>query len=206
MKSSISAKIPTELYDKVQEAIKEKKYTSNTECIIEGLNLLLRNPTQENTEIESLLQEKEKEIQNMQEEVNRSKGEIQVLQGEVNRSKGEIQVLQGEVNRSKEEVNRSKEEYTRQIKDIESASREKSAEILRLQKTIQELPDRSEFAELKGLFEGKLQVIEEKDKRIEDLSKEVERLDMFAHYFKNVDIKQIEAPAAEKKKPWYKIW
>ena len=81
MKSSISAKIPTELYDKVQEAIKEKKYTSNTECIIEGLNLLLRNPTQENTEIESLLQEKEKEIQNMQEEVNRSKGEIQVLQG-----------------------------------------------------------------------------------------------------------------------------
>jgi Arc/MetJ-type ribon-helix-helix transcriptional regulator len=114
MKSSISAKIPTELYDKVQEAIKEKKYTSNTECIIEGLNLLLRNPTQENTEIESLLQEKEKEIQNMQ-----------------------------------EEVNRSKEEYTRQIKDIESASREKSAEILRLQKTIQELPDRSEFAELK---------------------------------------------------------
>lgn len=193
MKSSISAKIPTELYDKVQEAIKEKKYTSNTECIIEGLNLLLRNPTQENTEIESLLQEKEKEIQNMQEEVNRSKGEIQVLQGEVNRSK-------------EEEVNRSKEEYTRQIKDIESASREKSAEILRLQKTIQELPDRSEFAELKGLFEGKLQVIEEKDKRIEDLSKEVERLDMFAHYFKNVDIKQIEAPAAEKKKPWYKIW
>ncbi|MGB9131098.1 MAG: hypothetical protein WCB90_00565 [Methanosarcina sp.] len=192
MKSSISAKIPTELYDKVQEAIKEKKYTSNTECIIEGLNLLLRNPTQENTEIESLLQEKEKEIQNMQEEVNRSKGEIQVLQGEVNRSK--------------EEVNRSKEEYTRQIKDIESASREKSAEILRLQKTIQELPDRSEFAELKGLFEGKLQVIEEKDKRIEDLSKEVERLDMFAHYFKNVDIKQIEAPAAEKKKPLYKIW
>ncbi len=192
MKSSISAKIPTELYDKVQEAIKENKYTSNTECIIEGLNLLLRNPIQENSEIESLLQEKEKEIQNMQEEVNRSKGEIQVLQGEVNRSK--------------EEVNRSKEEYTRQIKDIESASREKSAEILRLQKTIQELPDRSEFAELKGLFEGKLQVIEEKDKRIEDLSKEVERLDMFAHYFKNVDIKQIEAPAAEKKKPWYKIW
>lgn len=185
MKSSISAKIPTELYDKVQEAIKEKKYTSNTECIIEGLGLLLRNPTQENTEIESLLQEKEKEIQNIQEEVNRSKEEIQVLQGE---------------------VNRSKEEYTRQIKDIESTSREKSAEILRLQKTIQELPDRSEFAELKGLYEGKLQVIEEKDKRIEDLSKEVERLDMFAHYFKNVEVKQIEAPGAVKVKPWYKFW
>ena len=128
------------------------------------------------------------------------------MQEEVNRSKEEIQVLQGEVNRSKEEVNRSKEEYTRQIKDIESTSREKSAEILRLQKTIQELPDRSEFAELKGLYEGRLQVIEEKDRRIEALEREVSRLDMFAHYFKNVDVKQIEAPAAEKSKAWWKFW
>ena len=60
MKSSISAKIPTELYDKVQEAIKEKKYTSNTECIIEGLNLLLRNPTQENTEIKAYYRRRKK--------------------------------------------------------------------------------------------------------------------------------------------------
>ena len=47
MKSSISAKIPTELYEEVQAAIKEEKYTSNTECIIEGLNLLLCNPAEE---------------------------------------------------------------------------------------------------------------------------------------------------------------
>jgi hypothetical protein len=33
MKSSISAKIPTELYEEVQAVIKEEKYTSNTECI-----------------------------------------------------------------------------------------------------------------------------------------------------------------------------
>src|SRR5665647_530779 len=105
MKSSISAKIPTELYEEVQGAIKEKKYTSNTECIIEGLNLLLCNPDQENTEDKDLLQEKEKEIQN--------------LQNEVNRSKGEIQVLQEEVKRSTEEVRRSKEGYINQIKSLE---------------------------------------------------------------------------------------
>ena len=95
MKSSISAKIPTELYVEVQGAIKEKKYTSNTECIIEGLNLLLRNPDQENTENDDLLQEKETEIQN----------------------------LQNEVNRSKEEVKRSKEDYINQIKSLEEKLR-----------------------------------------------------------------------------------
>ena len=98
MKSSISAKIPTELYDKVQEAIKEKNYTSNTECIIEGLTLLLCNPAQEDTDYKSLLQEKEDEIQNLHKEVNCSKEEIHTLQ---------------------EEVKRSKEEYIGQIKSLE---------------------------------------------------------------------------------------
>lgn len=60
MKSSISAKIPTELYEEVQDAIKAEKYTSNTECIIEGLTLLLRNPDQGDTESKALLQEKKK--------------------------------------------------------------------------------------------------------------------------------------------------
>ena len=116
MKSSISANIPTELYEEVQAAIKTEKYTNNTECIIEGLTLLLCNPDQEDIEIKTLLQEKEKEIQNMQNEVNRSKEEIQALQEEVIRSKGEV-------NRSKEEVNRSIEEYIGQIKSLEDKLR-----------------------------------------------------------------------------------
>jgi hypothetical protein len=29
---------------------------------------------------------------------------------------------------------------------------------------------------------------------------------MFAHYFKNVDVKRIEAPAVEKSKAWWKFW
>ena len=185
MKSSISAKIPTELYVEVQGAIKEKKYTSNTECIIEGLNLLLRNPEQENTEDKDLLQEKEKEIQN--------------LQNEVNRSKGEIQVLQEEVKRSKEEVKRSKEDYINQIKSLEEKLRT--------------APDPVELAKVQAHLEGINRLLEEKEERIKNLNreveglhKEVERLDMFAHYFKSVEVKQIEAPAPEKVKPWYKFW
>jgi predicted transcriptional regulator len=96
------------------------------------------------------------------------------------------------------------EEKDTQIKDLESASREKYAEILRLQNVIQETPDLVELAEIKGLYEGKMQVIEEKNKRIEALEREISRLDIFAHYFKNVDVKQIEAPA--EKKPWWQFW
>jgi Arc/MetJ-type ribon-helix-helix transcriptional regulator len=65
----------------------------------------------------------------------------------------------------------------------------------------------------RATFEGIQRLTEEKDKRIVDLTreveglkKEVERLDMFAHYFKSVDVKQIEAPVAERVRPWWKFW
>lgn len=67
-------------------------------------------------------------------------------------------------------------------------------------------PDPLELAKTQGHLEGLQRLIEEKDKRIEDLTREVSRLDMFAHYFKNVEVKQIEAPTAEKVKPWWKFW
>src|SRR5271157_5969483 len=118
MKSSISAKIPTELYEEVQAAIKEEKYKSNTECIIEGLILLLHNQDQEDSELNILLQEKEKEIQDLQEEVNRSK----------------------------EEVKRSKEGYTGQIKSLEEKLKVAPdiAEFSRLQARAEDLHDHNE--------------------------------------------------------------
>ena len=182
MKSSISAKIDTELYEEVQAAIKAEKYTSNTECIIEGLNLLLRKPDQEDSEVELLLQEKEKEIKNMQEEVNRSKAEIQVLQEEVKRSK--------------EEVNRSKEDYTRQIKGLRS-------EIERLSISLQEAPDPVELVKLQTENEGLKMVLEERNKRIEEISNHYENISSFANHFKSVEPKLLEAPAEQRaKKPF----
>jgi len=53
-------------------------------------------------------------------------------------------------------------------------------------------------------YDGIQRLTEEKDKRIEDLTKEVEMLNVFAHYFKTVEPKQIEAPA--EKKQWWKFW
>jgi DNA repair ATPase RecN len=86
-------------------------------------------------------------------------------------------------------------------------------EISRLKESLSNSPDPVELAEVRAHFEGLQRLTEEKDKRIKDLiqevedkRKEVERLDMFAHYFKSVEVKQIEAPAAEKKKPFWKFW
>lgn len=103
------------------------------------------------------------------------------------------------------------EEAQKQIKDLEFVSREKNTEIQRLQKVIQEAPDPVELAEVRAHFNGLQKLLDEKDKRIGDLTREIEglketnnTLNVFAHYFKSVDFKQIETPAVEKKRPWYK--
>jgi len=181
MKSSISAKIPTELYEEVQEAIKAKKYTSNTECIIKGLNLLLSNPDQEGTEDKQILKEKEKKIQNLQEEVNCSKVEIQSLLEEVKRSKGEL--------------NRSEENHISQIKSLEEK--------------LNAAPDLGEFSRLQARFEELQNHKETLKKELEKTERDKEDLKTtYNNYFLQVQTlinqKAIEAPGS--KKPWYKFW
>jgi hypothetical protein len=78
-------------------------------------------------------------------------------------------------------------------------------EIERLTNIIDKAPDPVELAEMKGNFTGMQRLLEEKDKRIQDLTREVETLNVFAHYFKNVEVKQIEAPG-EKKKSFWMFW
>lgn len=87
------------------------------------------------------------------------------------------------------------------------------AQVKTLEEKLSKAPDPVELAEVRAHFEGLQRLTEEKDKRINDLTREVEglqkqveTLNVFAHYFKSVEVKQIEAPAPEKKKPWWKIW
>jgi len=176
MKSSISAKIPTELYEEIQGAIKAEKYTSNTECIIEGVTLLLRNPTQEDSKTQTLLQQKEKEIQN--------------LQNEVNCSKVEVQTLHEEVKRSKDEVSRSKEEYSRQIKSLED-------------KLIVS-PDPSELAQLRARSEELERHIETLKKELDDI-KAIHNNYMLQMQTL-INQRALEPPTAEKRKPFWKFW
>jgi|SRR5271157_1361050 len=73
-----------------------------------------------------------------------------------------------------------------------------------LDSVVQEL--RHELDVAKTAYDGTQRLIEEKDKRIDDLTREVETLNVFAHYFKATDVKQIESPEAIKVKPWWKFW
>jgi hypothetical protein len=72
-------------------------------------------------------------------------------------------------------------------------------EIRRLTIALQGSPEPVELAEIRAHFGGLQKLLEEKDKSIERLEREVETLNVFAHYFKNVDVKKLEAPAVEKK-------
>lgn len=137
----------------------------------------------------------EKLLCNTQEE---TQDNIEILQ----EMEGELQKLQSEI-QANYAIIQSKDT---ELQNYKTVLQNKENEIQRLQSVIQEAPDPLELAEMKGRFTGMQKVIEEKDKRIEALEREVSRLDMFAHYFKNVEVKQIEAPAAEKVKPWWKFW
>jgi hypothetical protein len=85
-------------------------------------------------------------------------------------------------------------------------------EIERLTITLQETPDPVELAEVKAYFEGlqmlleeRERLLEERNNRINDLTREVEDIRGFAHYFKNVEVKQIEAPTEQKVKKSFLI-
>lgn len=137
----------------------------------------------------------EKLLDNTQEEAQNS---IIVLQEKEHK----IQKLQNEIQTKCTEIQNKDTE----IQNYKNVLQNKENEIQKLQNVIQEAPDPLELAEMKGNFTGMQKLLEEKDKRIEDLTREIETLNLFAHYFKNIEVKQIEAPAAEKKRAWYKLW
>jgi chromosome segregation ATPase len=106
----------------------------------------------------------------------------------------------------KEEIEKIQERHNQDITGYEENIKALNVEIARLKEVLSNAPDPAELADIKARFEERQRLTEEKDKRIEALEREVSRLDMFAHYFKNVDVKQIEAPAASKVKPRWKFW
>ena len=91
-------------------------------------------------------------------------------------------------------------------KQLEDAQKQ----IIILNERLSKAPDPIELTEVMTRSEGMQKLLEEKDKRIIDLTREVEGLQKhndtlsgLTHYFKSVEVKQIEAPAAERR-PWYK--
>jgi predicted RNase H-like nuclease (RuvC/YqgF family) len=118
--------------------------------------------------------------------------------------------IQEEIRKYQEEIGRCQETI---IPNLEKQIIEAQNQVKDIENKLKGAPDPIELADIRARYEGLQVLLEEKDKRINDLTREVEGLkdgkktmEEFAHYFKSSEIKQIEAPAAEKKKPWYKIW
>jgi len=142
----VNAKIPKPLHDKLLEAVNSNKFKDKTDCITQGLEIILGNTHQESPPEENVIQEYENEIQKVQAEL-----------------------------------------------------RENYAKIEELQNEIKKLPHSSEVA---ARLEGMQALLEEKDKRINDLTREAETLNVFAQYFRSSEVKQIEG----EKRKWWRFW
>lgn len=149
-----------------------------------------------NDKTDCIIQALEKLLNNTEEG---AQDNINILQEKEN----EIQNLQSEI-QTKYSVIQSKDT---EIQNYKNVLQNKEDEIHRLQGVLQEAPDPLELVKLKERNEGLNLLIEEKNKRIEELTQYKEDMGVFANYFKSHEPKkQIEASAEERKKPWYKFW
>ena len=135
-KTSISAKIPSQLHNKLLEAVRLGKYFDKTDCITQALEKILSNTHQDPYFFESVIQEKDNEIRSLKNDLH----------------------------------------------NISSKTHE--------------IRDSPELYELRAQVSVIRELLEEKDRRIADLSREIEDLRIFAYYFKSVEVKQIESTAS----------
>jgi Arc/MetJ-type ribon-helix-helix transcriptional regulator len=183
----VSAWIPIEILTKLEE----KGYQNRAEAIRLGLEYLLKesNMDDKRTPLESQIEG----IRNPMDSIknpNEEHWNPMESHKEDNKNLMESNGIQYEVLKIRnEELDRRIEMERTYLK----------REIERLTDIIDKAPDPVELAEVRAHFEGLRRLLEEKDKRIEDLTREVTTLNGFAHYFKTAEIKQIEAPAADKK-------
>lgn len=161
-----------------------KFYNTSSSAIPEALELLAS--TKEGTDVKPDVTIEESDV---------GKGEFDV-KPDVIIGGSDVTIGEPDVNLTSKKI----VEVEGRISDYKAQVQALNLEIGRLKTVIMEAPDPMELAVTKKDNEGLRLVIEEKDRSIERLEKEVNRLDLFAHYFKNVDVKQLEAPAEQKVK------
>jgi len=185
-KRKLNAWIPVSLYSKLENA----GYDNVTQALIKALEKFFEDP--------------QEDITGHAKDIEGYKQDIESLTAENTQLKEDIAGYQKDLEGSKEDLEGIQEEHKQDITGYKENIKSLNSEIERLQAVIMNAPDPLELARLQERNEGLNLVIAEKEKRIEDLTREVSRLDMFAHYFKTAEIKQIKAP--EEKKKWWKVW
>jgi predicted RNase H-like nuclease (RuvC/YqgF family) len=114
-------------------------------------------------------------------------------------SSGDIEGYKKDLERIQKDLNQDITGYKEDIKALQS-------ENAKLKEDFAKAPDREELIKLQVTNEGLKSLLEERNKRIEEINSHYENISAFANYFKSSGPKLIEAPEAEKKKPWYRFW
>lgn len=184
-KIRVNARIPKSLYDWVNS-----EYDNISQAIIEGL--------------EKLKESKTNELSYNCKDVIRE--HTTVIQDDIPGVIQEPNVMQPVIQDGIHILKPLMKDQNRMIEDYKAQVQALNSEITRLKTIVMEAPDPVDLVRLQERNDGLNLVIEEKNRSIDRLEKEVNRLDMFSNYFKSNHVKQIEAPAAEKRKVWYKFW
>lgn len=187
-KRKLNAWIPISLYSKLENA----GYDNITQALIKALEKFFEDP--------------QEDISGHTQDIEGYKQDIESLTAENIQLKEDIAGYQKDIEGSEKDLERTQEGHKQDITGYKENTKALNSEIERLKNVIIEAPDPLELARLQERNEGLNLVIAEKEKRIEDLTREVSRLDMFAHYFKTTEVKQIEAPSTAEKKKWWKFW
>jgi predicted RNase H-like nuclease (RuvC/YqgF family) len=183
----VSAWIPQDTLTKLEE----KGYQNRAEAIRLGLECLLRESGKEDTG--NPMESNEEDIRNPMES---SEEDI----------RNQMESNEEDIRNPMESNNVTNGILQARVEDLEKHNETLKTEISRLKNVIMEAPDPIELAKLQERNEGLNLLINEKEKRIEDLTKYKEDIGVFANYFKSNPVKQIEAPAAEKVRPWWRFW
>ena len=201
-KRKINCWIPKSLYDDVVNL----EYENTTQAIIAALERLLKDPKQDTKgsieEIEGYKQDiigYKQNIERIQQEIKVIATEKTQLKEDITGYQAEIEGYKQDIEGSKKDLKRIQEGYEKDITGYKENIKALNAEITRLREAFANSPDPVELAEVRAHFEGLQKLLEEKNERIKDLIREIETLNVFAHYFKNTEVKQLEAPAVEKK-------
>ncbi len=190
-KRKINAWLPVSLYNKLETA----GYDNITQALTKALEKFFEDPKED---ITGYLQD-----------ITGYKRDIAALTIENDKLKEDLsgyhRIHEGykkDLSRIQKDLEQQKQDITGYKQDITALA----AENAKLKEDLAKAPDREELIKLQVTNEGLKSLLEEREKRIEEINSHYENIKSFANYFKSSEPKQIEAPAAEKKKPWYKIW
>lgn len=199
-KRKINCWIPKSLYDDITNL----EYENTTQAIIAALEGLLNDPGQDTKGSIEEIEGYKQDIERIQLKIKALTAENIQLKEDITGYQAEIAGYKQDTEGSKKDIERIQAGYEKDIIGYKENIKVLNAEIERLREAFANSPDPVELAEVRAHFEGLQKLLEEKERTIEILNRDVETLSVFAHYFKNTEVKQLEAPAVEKKRPWYR--